>query len=296
MICSLDAKRGLVSPSAHYLSYFRQVDMFILRRCILWGVCLFLAGCTVPGSAAFQDYKQSYDAARVASEQVVDAYNQYDKMDRKRRTDAATFDPDFADVYSPTALSPLSLTIMEGFAAATTFNEVLARYADNNTLSLQQDEIDRLNAASANTATLVAGPGAGGKVSAVIGATQVLANLSLARADREEFVRNVRDNTATVDTFLTIIRDDTADMYQTARLATALSGGSVDKLETFRGMLADWVLLIDQTRKDLALLQQRVEAGATGQSGLSLLAESAERIDRHVTDINAAYRALVGVF
>ncbi|MCV3271311.1 hypothetical protein [Roseobacter sinensis] len=270
--------------------------MVDIRRWATLLVCILAIGCTVPGSAAFQDYAESYDAAREASLQVVDAYNQYDKMSRRRQTDPATFDPDFADVYAPTALSPISLTITEGFAAATTFNEVLARYADNDTLRLQKDEIERLNAASANTATLVAGPGAGGQVRAVIGATQVLANLSQARADRDAFVRNVRENTATVDAFLKIIRDDTADMYQTARLATALSGGSVEKLETFRGMLATWVLLIDQTRKDLDILRLRVEAGADGQSGLSLLSESAVRIDRHVTDIDAAYTALVGVF
>ncbi len=265
----------------------------------LWAVvvmCLCAAGCTVPGSAAFQDYSQSYAAARDASVKVVDAYNQYDKMSRKRQTDAATFDPDFADVYSPTALSPLSLTISEGFAAATTFNEVLARYADNDTLRLQKDEIERLNAASANTATILGGPGAGGQVRAVVSATQVLANLSLASADRDEFVRNVRENTQTVDAFLGIIRDDTTDMYQTARLATALSNGSVEKLETFRGMLADWVLLIDQTRKDLEVLKLRVEAGSEGQSAVSLLSESAVRIDRHASDIDAAYTALTGVF
>ncbi|MGZ2255945.1 hypothetical protein [Roseobacter sp. A03A-229] len=270
--------------------------MNIVRRWIVLVVCFVAAGCTVPGSAAFQDYTESYDAAREASLQVVDAYNQYDKMSRRRQTDTATFDPDFADVYSPTALSPISLTITEGFAAATTFNEVLARYADNDTLRLQKDEIERLNAASANTATILAGPGAGGQVRAVIGATQALANLSLAGADREDFIRNVRDNTATVDAFLEILRDDTTDMYQTARLSTALSGGSVEKLETFRGMLATWVLLIDQTRKDLEILRIRVEAGAEGQSAVSLLSESAARIDRHVTDIDAAYTALVGVF
>ncbi|WP_299677658.1 hypothetical protein [uncultured Roseobacter sp.] len=285
-----------VSPSVHYFKFFRRFEMSIFRPYAVVAMCIFAMGCTVPGSTAFQDYRQSYDAARDASVQVVDAYNQYDKMSRKRRTDPATFDPDFADVYSPNALSPISLTITEGFAAATTFNEVLARYADNSTLSLQRDEIERLNAASANTATLIAGQGAGAQVRAVIGAVQVLANLSLARADQDEFVRGIRENAAAVDTFLGIMRDDTADMYQTARLATALSGGSAEKLETFRGMLATWVLMIDQTRKDLEILRLRAEAGGTGQSGLSLLAESAENIDRHVTEIEAAYRALVGVF
>ncbi|MEP2641549.1 hypothetical protein [Roseobacter sp.] len=268
--------------------------MFFFCRFIASLFCLLMVGCTVPGTAAFQDYRASYDAARAASVRVVDAYNQYDKVNRKNRTDAATFDPDFADVYSATALSPIGLRITEGFAAATTYNEVLARYAENNTLSLQQPQIDRLTVAAANTATLVGG--LGDEVSAVIGAAQALVNLSLAGSDRQEFLRNLHDNTGAVDTFLEVIREDTSSMYQTARLATAGSGGSVEKLETFRGMLADWVLLIDQTRKDLAILKARAEMGNSGQSVISLLSDSAVRIDRHVTEIDAAYDALVGVF
>jgi hypothetical protein len=79
---------------------------------------------------------------------VVEVYNEYDKANRRLRTNDATFDPNLADVYSVTALTPISAKISEGFAAATVYTEVLARYLDNNTLSLQDDDIATLNGPS----------------------------------------------------------------------------------------------------------------------------------------------------
>ncbi len=256
----------------------------------------FLAGCVTPGASAFQDYRVSYEAARTASTQVVEVYNQYDKANRRLRVSDATFDPDLADVYSATALSPISTKITEGFAAATIYTEVLGRYLDNNTLSLQDDDIARLNAATTSVATLANAQAIGAQVNALVSASKSLVNLSLAQNDREEFIRSVRAGSQVVDDFLAVVRADTADMYRTARLATAASNGSTQKLSEFRVMLANWVLLIDQARGDLATLQVQVETGTGGQTALSLLAESAERIDRYATNIAAARSALNGVF
>ena len=72
--------------------------------------------------------------------------------------------------------------------------------------------------------------------------------------------------------------------------------GSFEKLEEFRQMLASWVLLIDQTRSDLAALTRAVERDHTGAPVLGLLAESAQRIDRYVSEISVARREVLGVF
>lgn len=260
------------------------------------GLSLILSACSVPGESGFRDYRESYDAARLASEQVVDVYNQYDKVNRRLRTTDVTFDPDLADVFSETALTPISIKISEGFAAATIYTEVLARYLDNNTLSLQDDDLSTINAATTSVASLLKSDEAGAQINAVIGAVRSLVNLSLARDDRDEFVRSVRENSQTVDDFLVVVRADTVDMYRTARTATAVSNGSTEKLEEFRTMLANWVLLIDQTRADLAVLQAQVEAGTGQQTALKLLADSATRIDRYAQEISSARDSLLGVF
>ncbi|MEM9578794.1 MAG: hypothetical protein AAF999_17495 [Pseudomonadota bacterium] len=256
----------------------------------------FLAGCVTPGASAFRDYRASYEAARTASTQVVEVYNQYDKANRRLRISEASFDPDLADVYSATALTPISIKITEGFSAATIYTEVLGRYLDNDTLSLQEDDIARLNAATTSVATLANAQAIGGQINALVNASKALVNLSLAQSDRDEFIRSVRAGSQVVDDFLAAVRADTTDMYRTARLATAVSNGSTQKLSEFRVMLANWVLLIDQARGDLATLQAQVETGTGGQTALSLLAESAERIDRYAADIAAARNALTGVF
>lgn len=266
---------------------FAVVPIFLLT---------FLSACVTPGADAFRDYRVSYEAARTASTQVVGVYNQYDKANRRLRTSDANFDPNLADVYSSTALSPISTKITEGFAAATIYTEVLGRYLDNDTLSLQDDDVTRLNAATTSVATLANAQAIGAQVNALVNASKSLVNLSLAQNDREEFIRSVRANTRVVDNFLAVVRADTADMYRTARLATAASGGSPQKLSEFRVMLANWVLLIDQARGDLATLQAQVESGTGSQTALSLLAESAERIERYSNDIAAARSALTGVF
>lgn len=269
----------------------------MIRIAIKFVVSLFLlAACTVPGDNAFRDYRESYEAARLASVHVIEVYNEYDKVNRRLRTSDVTFDPNLADVYSATALTPISAKISEGFAAATVYTEVLARYLDNNTLSLQEDDIVTLNGAITSVASLINNETAGAQINAVIGATRSLVNLSLARDDRDEFVRLVRENSRVVDEFLAVVRADTSDMYRSARLATAASNGSGEKLEEFRIMLANWVLLIDQTRADLAALQSQVEAGTGQQTALRLLADSAVRIDRYAQDIAAARRELIGVF
>lgn len=255
-----------------------------------------LSACSIPGDSGFRDYRESYDAARLASEQVVEVYNQYDKVSRRLRTNDVTFDPDLADVYSDTALSPISAKIVEGFAAATTYTEVLARYLDNNTLALHDDDLERINAATTSVASLLKSDAAGAQINSVIGALSSLLNVSLAKNDRDEFIRSVSDNTKVVDDFLAVIRADTADMYRKARTATAASNGSVEKLKEFRVMLANWVLLIDQTRADLATLKEQVKAGTGQQTALNLLASSAVRIERYAQDISTARTSLLGVF
>jgi hypothetical protein len=255
-----------------------------------------LCACVTPGGEAFQDYRVSYEAARVASTEVVEVYNQYDKANRRLRTSDRSFDPNLADVYSETALTPISIKITEGFAAATVYIEVLGRYFDNNTLSLQDDDVARLNSATASVANLANAPAIGAQINALIAASKALVNLSLARDDREEFKRSVKQNSDIVDNFLATVRADTTDMYRTARLATAASNGSMQKLSDFRVMLAHWVLLIDQARADLATLVAQVETGTGGQTALNLLAGSAERINAYTQEIAATRNALRGVF
>ncbi|MEP5621183.1 MAG: hypothetical protein ABJP82_01240, partial [Hyphomicrobiales bacterium] len=184
----------------------------------------------------------------------------------------------------------------EGFAAATTYTEVLGRYLDNNTLALHDDDLERINAATTSVASLLKSDAAGAQVNSVIGALSSLMNVSLAKNDRDEFIRSVNDSTKVVDDFLAVIRADTADMYRKARTATAASNGSVEKLNEFRVMLANWVLLIDQTRADLATLKEQVKAGTGQQTALNLLASSAVRIERYSQDISTARTSLLGVF
>ncbi|UWQ35363.1 hypothetical protein K3555_22825 (plasmid) [Leisingera sp. M527] len=269
--------------------------MISLRFFNLWAV-LGLVACTIPASQDFEAYEASYARARDAGKQVVEVYNQYDKVNRARRTDNNTFDPNFADVYVPEALSPLSIKIEAGFASATVFNEVLGRYATNNSLSLQTENVETLNASVGSIAGLVGEPQIANQINAVVEASLALGNLSLAQSDREEFIRLVQAHANTVDTFLAVVRDDTKAMFSDARTATALGNGSFNKLEEFRQMLASWVLLIDQTRSDLAALERAVERGDSGAPILGLLAESTQRIDRYAAEISAVRRKLLGVF
>lgn len=255
-----------------------------------------LAACALPGNDAFTDYRKSYDLARDASTGVIQVYNQYDKANRKRRTNRFSFDPDLADVYSPDALTPISARATDGFAAATIYNEVLARYADNSTLSLQDDDLKTLNGVASTAATFLGTADVGPKLGAVVKAAVSLSNLSLARSDREEFERNVRENSDTVRAFLVLVRSDTRSMYADAFKATQDSNGSVEKLAKFKKMLALWVLLIDQTLSDLSILEARVLEGPSGQTGLSLLADSAVRLQNYARDINAAREDILGVF
>lgn len=257
---------------------------------------VLLAACATPGGEAFVTYQASFEQAREAAGQVAEVYNEYDKQNRRRRTDPVRFDPDLADVYVPGALSPLSAKIAEGFAAATVYNEVLARYLNNNTLSLHDEDLAILTGAVASTTGIIGDAAVGNQIRGVVNASRHLANLSLAADDREEFLRSLAENSAAVDAFLVVVRADTTAMFSDARTATALGGGSPEKLDSFRQMLASWVLLIDQTRADLALLQQAAAAGNRGRGTLSVLAESAARIDRYARDIDAARTQLMGVF
>ena len=195
--------------------------MTLVRFFTLWAT-LSLVACSIPSTRDFEVYEASYSRARDASTQVIEVYNQYDKANRTRRTDRNTFDPDFADVYVADALSPISIKIESGFASATVFNEVLGRYATNNTLNLQKEQVETLNTSVASVAGLVGQPQIANQINAVVGATLALANLSLAQSDREDFVRLVQMHSDTVDKFLIVVRDDTRAMFSDARAATAL--------------------------------------------------------------------------
>ena len=230
---------------------------------------------------------------------VLSTYARYEK--RAQSVSTSAFDPDQAALIAPGAEPPLTNLYRRGFTAISNYNVILARYAAGESISALDDDFEALRISLNRLNTALPGINLPGED--IVTASQTLVGIALARSDAEEFQRSVKENGPVIRNFLSIVRSDTTSMYDDAKIAvvkgvTTPQGAqkAASDLNSFREMLAGWVLLIDETTANLQALENAIENDLRRGSNIALLAASTDRLAIYAENVKVAQRQLESAF
>ena len=182
----------------------------------------------------------------------------------------SSFDPNLAAFMVDDALAGHAEQINRGFAAVESYNVVLVRYVDGDSIETIKPQIG-LFAKQATIAANMVVPG----ISVAIGpAADLLTDVAgalLAVADRAAFRDAVARNSDKITAFIDAARDDTSLMYSAGRnqlneqISAALRAGRKDEVQQlqqqrteYRLLLARWVLLLDDLKEAVTALHTAV--------------------------------------
>jgi hypothetical protein len=279
--------------------------------------CLVLAACANQGIAEFELYRSAFERTYGTSTAILDQLAVQERelfMRTRGRINPANlrFDPNLARYYTDTVDPPGTAAFRRALETVKTYNDVLYGLASGQTAEALVGKLGELNAkigdAAGEASSLV---GVGG--AEVAGATAALDRLfvqiapflrvALTARSREEFREFVVRHYPIINAILLELRQGTRAIFPILTAATlrrvrdAPSGGltadEIRKLETYRKLLADWVILIDATIKSLDNV--RAAAGAdptivgtiTGLGAIAVQLETASQgARRHLAELS----------
>ncbi len=267
---------------------------------------LICAACATAPSEEFKAYRASFDAANTQTEALLDVYNDIEKSIDATSRDRTTLDPNRAYLFVPAADAPRTRLLREGFKLVADYNVLLGRYVEGGSLTSIQPEIDRVKASAVTIGSSVGAitgtVGIGTVAPGLIDGAQALAQLALFNDDVERFRASVVANQPVVDGFLAQARAQAEAMYSEARtyrrdriLAGAGAAKTEMELEAFKVATASWVLVIDETRRNLAFLTEAVKQDQRGTS-FPQVAESTERIASFAEQMQSAQQIFGKIF
>ena len=131
-------------------------------------------------------------------------------------------------------------------------------------------------------------------VSGLVDGAQALAQLALFNDDDNRFRESVVANLPAIDGFLAQARLQAEAMYSEARtyrrdriLAGAGAAKTQTELDAFKVAAASWILMIDETRRNLAFLTEAIKEDRGGTS-FPQVAASTERIAEFTVQMESA--------
>ncbi|NLI31848.1 MAG: hypothetical protein GX422_03565 [Deltaproteobacteria bacterium] len=246
------------------------------------------AGCvSTAGMAEFRLYHESFDRMSVTSATIFDELAAAERAKARElfkkglppipgtRTNPGTirasgFDEQFYIEDAPYVSSiddpPATAAFRRSLAAVAGFNSIILAYAEGRSLrELKQEAADLSSTARGALDVVEAAKGIGILNMPAVGAALALvkagADEALKTASRSAFREAVVAHQPQIDTILVTVRDGTPAIFGllTDDLADsakdAMDAGDrrtaevlISQIETYRRMLSDWVLLLDETR------------------------------------------------
>ncbi|NLI82116.1 MAG: hypothetical protein GX443_10585 [Deltaproteobacteria bacterium] len=252
---------------------------------------LMSAGCvSTAGLSEFRQYRDSFERVNVASTAIFDEMGAAERAKARQlflrglppvpatRTASQTikasgFDEQFyiedAPYVSQTGDPPATAAFRRSIAAVAVFNDIVLAYAEGRSLSELKREAAVLGSVVQEALHAVGGARViGGLSMPAVGAALTLvkagADQAVALASRAAFRDAVVAQQPNIDAILVTVRDGTpaifglltGDLADSAKDAMdrgdkATAQVFIAQIETYRKMLSDWVLLLDDTRTAL---------------------------------------------
>ncbi|WP_324751447.1 hypothetical protein [Roseovarius sp. Pro17] len=249
-----------------------------IRFAIQFFIIALLCACSF-GAAEFQIYRQAFEIQYVEGDKVLDEVGRAERklMQQKfnRLSGVRSFDPDEAKYYLKVGDPPLAGAIRASLTALKDYNDALSGFATGEAAAAVRSELS--SASSSLEASLTTLGGATGVDAAFVkilseGIGRVLLVLEVLERAQNRAVFRERLVAAHPDmkNLMLELRRGTGPMFDVVKLGYTTRGslGGTDgintdnlkRLEDFRGLLAGWVILIDQS---VLAMDQAVLAVAT---------------------------------
>lgn len=295
------------------------------RSALVAVVCWAVAACSsLQGVEEFEVYRPAFEKTYAASTAILDqlAVQERTIFLRRHRVDAAgtrnpEFDPDLARYYTDAVDPPGTAAFRHSLDAVKAYNDLLYGLASGQTAATLAAKIttlnDKLADASNETGAVLKLAGLakltelGALLRAASTQAQPIVQFGLTLRSRDEFRRYAVEYHALIRAILLELRQGTTAIFpvltastmRRARTAVTSADGKltpqeIEKLEAYRKLLADWVILIDTTIKALDQVKAAVEADPTiGGTivGLTTMATELETTSqaarKHLADLAA---------
>lgn len=276
--------------------WFRWVLVSIL-------VGLTATGCVSrAGIAEFQVYNNIFVEAASAAEPIIAILRNEERVLKRGRINngktengvavdvasgiAINFDPAHAEILSDTADPPFTHAVRGAVAVLQSYNEIMIKYAEGTALDALRAEAKKLQNEAIGAASTLAGAaggsfalGAGAKV-ALGTIEEVAGTLSKSgsrQAFRAELVKREPEMLTLLDELIssTVVAYDlvTRRSQRVVLRGAATANAEREKVETRRKMLAEWVVLL---RNSKIALRSAVAAIKDGGGTFALVSGSAE--------------------
>jgi hypothetical protein len=268
-------------------------------------VAFAVGACAFSGIAEFESYKTAFDKAQATSSSLLDQLALQErwlffKVNKNARS-PVKFDPSLASYYTDSVDPPGTASYRAALAAVTTYNDLLYGLETGQTAQVMAAKIAALESSITSAASSAAGllgpaaPASAAEAQVAIGALsgiltelQPFLQAALTAQSREEFHNFLISSYPTVRKLLFELRNATSRIFPVLTAATvdtanrqgrALTADEAAKVDTYRKLLADWVILIDVTIKALDASYVAAEAPPTLIGSVTGLTTIATELD-----------------
>jgi hypothetical protein len=273
---------------------------------------LVVSACASPVPQAELDaYRSAFTAARTANEAFLE---QFASAERALKSTAAAdeFIAQDAAYYATSGKPPLTTQIERAFNAIAAYNDVLTTLAEGRSWDAIRPQIDRA-ATSFSVLAGLAGPQGAAVGAAIPLAGNLINELGSALrgvTDRKQAQQLIVDHTddvvAVIDTLIKFspdIHGIVQDYFKKAQ-ATAATENRMDDARAFkvkaestsRTLVANWVVLLQDTKGALENLKAAAAEGSLSGPDLANIAFWSEEVSNHAVAVQTAAMALAEKF
>ena len=293
----------------------RKVTVVLVAASVGLSSCM-----TFRGVSEFEAYRTAFDQAHTTSTSILDqlAVRERALYMRLNPTSRATFNPDLAGYYTTSTDPPGTAAYRRALDTIKVYNDLLYGLASGQTTEALVSRVSTLSARVKSAGTevtrlgaTVTGAGSGallsaaGSLSAVYAAATPFIEIALRARSRADFRAFATQYHPLVRTLLEELRKGTtvifpvltAEIRRRSRIdptGGGLNAKERQQIDTYRKLLADWVVLIDASivALDTAIAAINADSTVTGSlSGLTATAvelETAARSARtHLAELGA---------
>jgi hypothetical protein len=284
--------------------YFYRRIVDLRAALFLIAAAFALNACATGGIAEFEAYKAAFDKAQTTSASIFDQLAIQERWlflrVNRKALNSVTFDPNLARYYTDSIDPPGTAALRASLDTIKTYNDILYGLETGQTAEALAGKISALESSLISgvkdTSSVISGltkaePHVAAALPAIDAAFQVLLPFvqeALKLRSREYFRTFLVKAYPTVMALLHELRESTRYIFPVLTAAirnsdtavrAGLTAADTDKVNTYRKLLADWVILIDATAKALERAKLAAEAPPTVVSTITGLTAVAIEMD-----------------
>jgi len=277
-----------------------------LRAIAAAALMLAAAACSMSGIVEFEAYKSAFDKTHSTAQSILDQLAVQERAlflkVNKSALSPVKFNPSLARYFTDSVDPPGTASFRAALDTIKAYNDLLygletGQTAEAMTAKISSLESSLVSATNSTAALFAAGAAVNPQVTAALTSLDTLFKTllpfiqsGLKFRSRKEFQAFLIDAYPTVRQLLVELRAATAVIFPVLTAATvarsirdasggALTADETSKIDAYRKLLADWVILIEASIKALDQAKTATEAGPTIGSSITGLTAIATEMD-----------------